>query len=356
MLFNRRGVKIFTEYDLRSTLENQLQRLESEIKTQDFSNDNKDSLVLQLSNEYKVKPLIFHTEDVEVSSQEELVPSNYFPNSGFVVRQGESYPKDVYTFFLPFDGDETLLRCAPSSRITWTEEVAIENGRVVFQIIDFRKSIEEIEKEKERIIDFLTKQSINTNKDIEAHNQKIEEFIRTKINEVESKKAEMSENLARLGKPASSLSVKRPTSKISQPTQKEEKQYDVFVSHASEDKDYVDLLAERLKQEGLEVWYDTFEISWADDLRPTIDNGLKNSKVGLVILSNTFLGKKKWTEYELNGLFAREKDGNKVVFPIWHKIKRDDVALYSPVLADRVAKISDNLDEIAAELKKILKK
>jgi NADPH-dependent 7-cyano-7-deazaguanine reductase QueF-like protein len=238
----------------------------------------------------------------------------------------------------------------------WTEELAVENGRVIFQIIDFHENVDEIKKEKERIVDFLTKQSANVNRDIELHNGKIEEFVRTKVKEIEGKKAKVNDILASLGNPIVSQGITQTPKKLSQPTQKEEKNYDVFICHASEDKDYVNLLAERLKQEGLEVWYDAFEISWGDDLRPAIDNGLKNSKLGIVILSKIFLGKKKWTEYELNGLFAREKDGKKVIFPIWHKIQRDDVLQYSPTLADRIAKSSDDVDNIVVELKKVIQK
>lgn len=37
--------------------------------------------------------------------------------------------------------------------------------------------------------------------------------------------------------------------------------YDVFISHASEDKDsFVRLLAEKLKEKHIEVWYDEFTL------------------------------------------------------------------------------------------------
>lgn len=48
--------------------------------------------------------------------------------------------------------------------------------------------------------------------------------------------------------------------------------YDVFVSHASEDKsDFVRHLAEGLQAENVEFWYDEFSMVVGDSLRQSID-------------------------------------------------------------------------------------
>lgn len=117
----------------------------------------------------------------------------------------------------------------------------------------------------------------------------------------------------------------------------ETKQYDFFISHASEDKDdIVRSLADALKDNGFKVWYDEFELKIGDSLRKKIDSGLINSRFGIVIISPSFV-KKNWTEYELNGMVAREMNGHKVILPIWHKISKDEVLKFSPSLADKMA-------------------
>jgi TIR domain len=115
--------------------------------------------------------------------------------------------------------------------------------------------------------------------------------------------------------------------------------FDVFVSHATEDKSYVEPLVKALEAAGIRVWYDKSALEWGDDLRSVIDRGLSNCRYGIVVFSKAFLGKKKWTEYELNSLFALERVGRKVILPIWHGITRDDLIQYSPAFADRLAKI-----------------
>ncbi|MDE3135491.1 MAG: toll/interleukin-1 receptor domain-containing protein [Acidobacteriota bacterium] len=133
--------------------------------------------------------------------------------------------------------------------------------------------------------------------------------------------------------------------------------YDVFICHASEDKeDYVDSLASALRDAGVSVWYDGFALEWGDTLRGRIDAGLADSSYGIVVLSPAFLKRKRWTEHELDGLFARESTGNKVILPIWHNITQDDLAAYSPSFVDRLAKNStkDSIAGIVAEVKHVL--
>lgn len=136
----------------------------------------------------------------------------------------------------------------------------------------------------------------------------------------------------------------------------EQKQYDFFISHASEDKeDFVRSFAQKLREKGKEVWVDELILKVGDSLRRKIDNGLKNSKFGIVVLS-TYFFKKNWTQHELDGLVAREMNGVKVILPIWHKVSKDEVFSYSPTLADKVALNTSilSLDEIVEELLKVL--
>lgn len=128
--------------------------------------------------------------------------------------------------------------------------------------------------------------------------------------------------------------------------------YDVFVSHASEDKDdFVRDFVKCLQQQGLKVWYDEFTLRVGDSLRRSIDNGLKNSRYGIVVLSEAFFSK-EWPQRELDGLFAREVNGEKVILPIWHKISKNEVLKFSPIIADMLAlnTSSFTIEEIAKEI------
>ncbi len=134
------------------------------------------------------------------------------------------------------------------------------------------------------------------------------------------------------------------------------KKYDVFISHASEDKElFVKPLVGALQKAGYKVWYDEFTLKVGDSLRRSIDNGLINSRFGIVVFSSAFF-EKNWTQYELDGLVNREMNGHKVILPIWHLVTKDQVQNYSPSLADKKA-INTSLstiDEIVAQLAEVL--
>lgn len=130
------------------------------------------------------------------------------------------------------------------------------------------------------------------------------------------------------------------------------REYDVFISHASEDKDdVVRPLAHALKDGGLSVWYDEFELKIGDSLRRKIDAGLAKSRFGIAVLSRSFFGK-GWTNYELDGLVTRAVSGDQVILPIWHDITKSALIEFSPSLADKVARSTGThtIDEIALEI------
>jgi hypothetical protein len=139
---------------------------------------------------------------------------------------------------------------------------------------------------------------------------------------------------------------------ILKPTKTEQTTYDVFVSHASEDKEeFVRPFVKCLKENGINVWYDEFSLRIGDSLRRSIDSGLKNSRYGIVVLSEAFFSK-EWPQRELDGLFAREVNGEKVILPIWHKISKNEVLKFSPIIADMLAlnTSSFTIEEIAKQI------
>lgn len=140
------------------------------------------------------------------------------------------------------------------------------------------------------------------------------------------------------------------------PTETGGETHDVFISHASEDKDdFVRPLANALINEGLNVWYDEMTLRIGDSLRQKIDKGLANSRVRLVVLSPSFISK-GWTNYELDGIVTRTVSGEQVLLPIWHNITKQQVVDYSPSLAEKVARstATHTIDEIAAEIAELI--
>ena len=92
-------------------------------------------------------------------------------------------------------------------------------------------------------------------------------------------------------------------------------------------------------------------------MRKRIDDGLKKSKFGVVVLSPNYIAEGKyWTKAELDGLFQLESINGKMLLPIWHELTKTQIINYSPVIASKLAMTTANMTaaEIANELVKLL--
>ena len=125
----------------------------------------------------------------------------------------------------------------------------------------------------------------------------------------------------------------------------------LFLSHASEDKDFVRPLADRLDAEGFTVWLDERSMTLGDSLLGKINEGLLGSDYGVVVLSPTFFGK-KWTRAELGALMALETTTKKMILPIWKGLSAETIKDLMPTLADRVAvDAAQGLDVVVQAIK-----
>jgi small GTP-binding protein len=81
--------------------------------------------------------------------------------------------------------------------------------------------------------------------------------------------------------------------------------YDVFLSHNSKDKPAVRALAERLRTDGLRVWFDEWEIQPGDLIGLKIEQGLSQSRVLVLAMSkNAF--ESEWTTLERHTVMFRD--------------------------------------------------
>ncbi|ELR68384.1 hypothetical protein C900_00416 [Fulvivirga imtechensis AK7] len=124
--------------------------------------------------------------------------------------------------------------------------------------------------------------------------------------------------------------------------------YDVFISHAVEDKmSIANDLCELLKQAGLKIWYSGNELGIGDRIEKSIQKGLDQSRFGIVIFSPYYLSK-TWTIRELYSLMAKERAGQKVILPVLHNVTIDDLKAKDLTIADTFGISSEKGIEIVA--------
>jgi len=130
-----------------------------------------------------------------------------------------------------------------------------------------------------------------------------------------------------------------------------------FISHDSRDKGIAKVIAEKLSQRSIPVWYDEFTLNVGDSLRESIDKGLLECKKCILVLTPNFLANRGWTKAEFNAIFNREMlEQKNLILPIWSGIDAHDLSRYSPLLVDKFALRWESLEEdrIITKLRQVI--
>jgi len=79
----------------------------------------------------------------------------------------------------------------------------------------------------------------------------------------------------------------------------------IFISHASNDKTFVDRLVNDLAKHGVDVWYDKFDIQLGDSVPGKINEGIAASKYFAIVLTPNSVAS-KWVTEELNAALVKQ--------------------------------------------------
>lgn len=93
-------------------------------------------------------------------------------------------------------------------------------------------------------------------------------------------------------------------------------EYDVYLCHSSEDKPAVRELAERLREDGLRVWFDEWNIQPGDRISKRIQYGLQHSRK-LVLFMSPNTPDSEWVELETDAaIFRNPSNSERRLIPL----------------------------------------
>ncbi|WP_085536620.1 toll/interleukin-1 receptor domain-containing protein [Massilibacteroides vaginae] len=130
---------------------------------------------------------------------------------------------------------------------------------------------------------------------------------------------------------------------------------DVFLCHAWDDrKDAAKELHDLLESKGVTVWFSEKDVLLGSSLLREIDKGLAKSRVGIVLVTPSFLKRvndEGIADKELSALLARD-----LLVPIVHNTTFEDLREVSPLLGSRsgLSTIEDSMGDIAAKLAELV--
>lgn len=130
---------------------------------------------------------------------------------------------------------------------------------------------------------------------------------------------------------------------------------DVFLCHAWDDRKTVAKeLHDLLESRGVKVWFSEKDAGLGTPLMRTIDKGLANSRIGIVLVTPALLkslAAEGIADKELSALLARER-----LVPVVHETTYEALRDVSPLLASRTGlnTADDPMADVAAKLAELV--
>jgi hypothetical protein len=299
-------------------------------------------------------PVLNEAEKYAETNQKQIDVSND-PNRHFIDRSRPHYVSGTeIRVVVPFEGDPQLFEVQPAT-FTVNPPFAEIRDKELHIVYEITRGDFDIDGNSGRTITEINSHLSSLRDSAEQWKTELQQFVQQSIEHRKVERRKHEEIVGRLKMPVKRASDTGTAVTASQEVREDAGTWDVFICHASEDKEAIAKpLAEALEGKGLRVWYDDFSLKLGDSLRQSIDRGLAGSRYGVVILSGYFF-QKHWPQQELNGLVSLEGDGKKVVLPIWHGVGAAEVRGYSPILADRkAANTKDGVDYVVEKITEVV--
>jgi hypothetical protein len=130
---------------------------------------------------------------------------------------------------------------------------------------------------------------------------------------------------------------------------------DIFISYVAQDKDFVSVLIQALRENGIDVIDGKLKLG--DSFSKNVLEGVKSADYVMLILSSSFFAK-SWPRYEFEEVdkIDRDFEAKTKLLPVWHEIDRQSVAYYAPELAQRLGVPSDiGIGNLVSEILEVVK-
>ena len=339
-----------TPYEVTLMLRERLKKELGNLTTEALLKSSPDRVINDIVERYTVKVPVLDRPNIgeyEPAAIKLQVPQN--SQYGFFAGPGPHFiDATEFKIRVPFTGDKNLFRYSTTGYGNRIEGEVTDDALILTNAAK-DPDVEAINREfKERLNRIETTLQFSRDSVSDWNNglmNIVKPAIEKRLATIEQNKA-TTLGFKRVETPATARPIER---QMPRQTAK----LDVFLSHASEDKDTIARpLYRALIEAGLTVWFDEAALRLGDSLRRKIDEGLARCNYGVVIISSNFLNK-EWPQRELDGLAVREIAGDKtIILPIWHDISQAAIAQKSPTLADRVA--AKSTEGIPALVEKII--
>lgn len=337
---------LFSTYDLRAVLENHLSQVNDEVLKvlrDRYTLESDELIAAGIASSLVARPIEVLETDIEVSTADTKVDVSGDFNRAVLDR---SIPAQVdgveVTYHLPYRGDRELLNCRPSSFTLNPPRAVISGTELRFPYDSANRDVAGTKRLFDDDLRKLKEWIPWVNQQVAVYNSALEEHVRARVVQRRAELDSEKSQVAGLGfkvrgnqqAPAPPTTQELRSARRMRAREKLQREYDVALSFAGEDRDYVETVAEGLKAAGVAVFYDRFEQVglWGQDLAEHLGEIYgKRSRFVVLFLSRAYAAK-AWPNHEKQFAIGRQLEtGQRRILPV--RFDETEIAGLPPTLA-----------------------
>lgn len=317
---------LFSEYDLRSILENQLARVRElvfRLDRAEFDRRSDEEIAASIASALVVNPLVLDEENITVSRRHVQVDVSHDFERSIYDRSKPFYVEGVEVMYhLPYSGHEELLRCRPNTFTANPPRAVVAEGELRYPYnVPNGRDVAETKTAFLRDLGTLKEWVPWVNRSVEEYNATLESSARQRVTERRAEIEKTETDVSALGfkvRSAPTSSVGSQHGPASAPERRRRRdaarrKYDVALSFAGEDREFVQDVADRLRELEVEVFYDGFEEAdlWGKDLVTHLAEVYGQQSRFVVIFASKHYAEKAWPNHEREHALARHFRGER---------------------------------------------
>ncbi|MEX2376273.1 MAG: TIR domain-containing protein [Dehalococcoidia bacterium] len=315
---------LFQKYDLRAVLEAQLASVGDKVRgisKGDFDRRSDEYLAATVASQLVVSRIELLEDEVSVTPKDTKVDVSHDPNRHFF-EPGPHYIDGVeVTYHVPYGGDRELFQCAPSRFTTVIPRAIVDQEELRFPIDAAGSDVAKTKETFERSLSEVQRWVAWVNEQVDEYNQKLEPAVHAAVVRRREEIGQTAAAIQDLGFPIRTDSSTKPAEKVSNPAavavrrerkrEKARRTYDVALSFAGEDREYVESVAECLTGLGITVFYDRYEEAqlWGEELAEHLGKVYSEDSHFVVLFASRHYAHKAWPSHERQHALGRRLSG-----------------------------------------------
>ena len=323
---------LFSKYDLGTVLGNQLRSVSDRVIKLDkkrFEAESDEMLAASISSELVVSPLELIEDEISVSSRDVKVDVSHDFLRAVIDRSRPAYVDGIeVTYHIPFRGEKQLLECRPNRYSLNPPQAVIAKGELRLPVQLPGREVAQTKRHFEEELGRIQQWLPWVNQQVEDYNSSVEAAVRERITQRRRELERTADDLNSLGfkvrLPTEAPTSKRPSRRDITETRARTRDvnrrtYDVALSFAGEDREYVEQVAEQLRELGVSVFYDRFEEVelWGKDLAEHLGRVYGSDARFVVLFLSRAYAAKAWPRHEKQFALARQiSTGEERVLPV----------------------------------------